>query len=108
MLDQGVLLEQGTHESLYASGGLYHTLVEKQRIAMKEPESEGKGDEDIKEEVTKFITTDHHPAAGASPGAHVTVTMGGMMALPDAHEMVAMANLRRKAEKKQVNENILF
>jgi hypothetical protein len=35
-MDKGVLIEQGTHNELYERGGVYHMLVEKQKIVMKE------------------------------------------------------------------------
>lgn len=112
VLDQGVLVEVGTHESLYAQGGLYHTLVEKQKIMMKDPERDAKKEEeeDTKEEVTRFLTSDSKEAIGANLAKkeYVAVSVGGMLALPDAHAMVAMANMRRKSEKKQEKENILL
>lgn len=35
-MDKGELIEQGTHNSLYELNGVYHSLVEKQKIMMKE------------------------------------------------------------------------
>eukprot|EP00026_Physarum_polycephalum_P000633 Phypoly_transcript_00634.p1 GENE.Phypoly_transcript_00634~~Phypoly_transcript_00634.p1 ORF type:complete len:1124 (+),score=212.16 Phypoly_transcript_00634:900-4271(+) len=104
VLDQGMLKEQGTHESLYAQGGIYHMLVEKQRIAMKESERVDKEGDDEHEEVTKFLPSDQAGAQPAQGAGFVSVTVGGMLALPDAHAMVAMANMRRKAEKQLVKE----
>lgn len=43
VMDKGILVEQGTHESLYAQGGVYYSLVEKQRIAMKEGDEQDAG-----------------------------------------------------------------
>jgi ABC-type methionine transport system ATPase subunit len=109
VLDQGILKEQGTHESLYAQGGIYHMLVEKQRIAMKEAETAEKEGAEEHEEVTKFLPSEQ-PAQGGAPAAQgagfVSVTVGGMLALPDAKAMVAMANMRREAEKQTVKESI--
>jgi ABC-type multidrug transport system fused ATPase/permease subunit len=95
VIDKGELVEQGTHESLYAMGGIYYTLVEKQRIAMNESdEAKEEKKEEAEIEVVKL----------ASP-AHVAIKVenaGGLLSVPNAHTMVEMANARRKAEKKDI------
>lgn len=102
-------MEQGTHESLYALGGIYYSLVEKQRIQLKETDTDMKKDyKDEPEVVTQFIST----GAGEDkkPSGYVAVDVGGngMLAVPDARQMVETANQRRKAEKAQVKDSIFI
>ncbi len=42
VIDKGELVEQGTHEALIAAGGVYCSLVEKQRIAREDESKEAK------------------------------------------------------------------
>ncbi|RUS29249.1 hypothetical protein BC938DRAFT_480878 [Jimgerdemannia flammicorona] len=43
VMDQGVVAEKGTHDELYALGGIYYELVNKQKLKTKEGETEQGG-----------------------------------------------------------------
>lgn len=99
VMDKGILIEQGTHESLYALGGTYHSLVEKQRIATKE---KGAGAVDDVPEVEMF-NVPNQAALINKPAGQVTIQVGdgnGLLQMPDAATMTAAANARRAQEKK--------
>lgn len=100
VMDKGILVEQGTHESLYAQGGVYHQLVEKQRIALKEKDKEG---EEEGAEIEQFNVPNQEALLAQKPAAVVTINVGdGMLSVPDAKAMTEMANARRAAEKKNL------
>jgi ABC-type multidrug transport system ATPase subunit len=102
VMDKGVLVEQGTHESLYAQGGVYYQLVEKQRIQMKDTSK----DDPEGAEVETFNVPNQAALLAQKPHQALTIEPAGdkMLAVPDAREMTELANARRALEKKQMKK----
>lgn len=101
VMDKGILVEQGTHESLHGMGGVYHSLVEKQRIATKNTEEKVEDVEDV-----ELFNVPNQAAFIVKPTvADVKIDVGdGLLAMPDAEAMTIMANARREKEKKDLKQ----
>lgn len=99
VMDKGILVEQGTHESLYAMGGVYHSLVEKQRIATRHKEE---GADEVEE--VEMFNVPNQAALLAKP-AEVKIEVGdGLLSMPDAAALTAEANTRRAKEKREMKK----
>lgn len=98
VMDKGVLVEQGTHETLYAMGGVYHSLVEKQRIATK-----NKDDTEELPEVEMF-NVPNQAAFVKAPGEVIISVGGGLLEMPNAAAMTVEANARRAREKRELKK----
>lgn len=99
VMDKGVLVEQGTHESLYNMGGVYHSLVEKQRIATKSKE-------EVPVDAVEEVFNVPNQAAlfnKSQMGGEVSINVNNeLLEMPNAAILTTEANARRDKEKKDI------